>query len=177
MKGTISSTVLLIFGVVASLAQAQNAPAPSPEQKKLGVFVGSWTGEGKMETTPFGKAGVTKSTMNCKWYSGGFHLICDAEDNGPTGKNLGHSIYGYDSDKKQYFTFGVESSGFAGPGEAKVEGSAWTFDGKTTMAGKPLWFRTAVKLASPTEMTWKSEYSEDGKTWKLQGEGKMTRKP
>ncbi len=167
--------VILLFAALN--ASAQTAPTPGPEQKKLGVFLGSWTGEGKMETTPFGKGGVVKSTMTCSWYSGGFHLICNSEDVGPGGKITGHSIYGYNAEKKQYFTFSIDSAGFDGPGTAKVEGSTWTFDGTATMGGKTYWFRSAVKLVSPTEITYNGEYSEDGKTWKLQGQGKLTKKP
>jgi hypothetical protein len=44
------------------------------------------------------------------------------------------------------------------------------------MGGKTYWFRTAVKLVSPNELTYRSEYSEDGKAWKLQSEGKMVMK-
>jgi hypothetical protein len=158
-------------------AQAQTAPpAPGPEAKKLDVFVGTWSGDGKMEATPFGKGGPSTSTMTCAWYAGAYHLICDSEDSGPMGKVKGHSIYGYHTDKKQYITFGIDSTGFGGPGTAKVEGSTWTFDANDTMGGKPIWFRTAVRLTSPKELTWRSEYSEDGKTWKLAGAGKMAKK-
>ena len=52
----------------------------------------------------------------------------------------------------------------------------WTFEGSDTMGGKTYWFRSVVKIVSPTEMTFKSEYSEDGKTWKLSSEGKMIKK-
>ncbi len=176
MKRTPSFALALLL-ITAAAAYAQKPPAPSPELKKLGVFVGSWTGRGKMETTPFSPGGVAQSTMTCGWYHGGYHLVCDAEDSGPVGKNFGHSIYGYDTEKKQYFTYGIESSGFAGPGGARVDGSTWVFDAKTTMTGRPLWYRTAVKISSPTEFSWKSEYSEDGKTWKLLGEGAMAKKP
>ncbi len=176
MMRNISFTIVLLL-IAATAALAQKPPAPSPEVKKLGVFVGSWMGEGKMVTTPFSPGGVAQSTMTCKWYQGGYHLVCDAEDSGPAGKNFGHSIYGYDSEKKQYFTYGIESSGFAGPGGAAVDGSTWMFDAKTAMAGKPVWYRTAIKFASPKELSWKSEYSEDGKTWKPQGEGKLVKKP
>ncbi len=176
MKRKVLFAVVLLL-ITAAVALAQKPQTPGPEQKKLGVFVGSWTGEGKLETTPFTKGGVAQSTMTCKWYQGGYHLVCDAEDSGPAGKNFGHSIYGYDTEKKQYFTFGIESSGFAGPGGVSVNGSTWMFDAKATMAGKPLWYRTGVNFTSPTGISWKSEYSEDGKSWKLLGEGKMLKKP
>ena len=165
---------LMLFALAA---QAQTSPPPpGPEQKKLGAFVGTWTGEGKAETTPFGKGGAVKSTMTCRWFTGGYHLVCDSEDSGPMGVIKGLGVYGYNADKKEYVNFGIDSFGFGGPGTAKVDGAAWTFEGSDTMGGKTYWFRTVVKFASPSEITYKSDYSEDGKTWKPQAEGKMTKK-
>ena len=173
--------ILVAAGLVALFfalaAQAQTTPPPpGPEQKQLGVFVGTWAGEGKMEATPFGKAGTTKGTMTCLWYTGEYQLVCDSEDSGPMGKIKSHSIYGYNVEKKHYFSFGIDSTGFAGPGTAKVDRSSWTFEATDTMAGKTYHFRTVVKLEPPNELAYKSEYSEDGKSWKLAGEGKLTKK-
>ncbi len=166
--------MLMLFALAA---QAQTTPPqPGPEVKKLGVFAGTWTGEGKAETTPFGKGGAVRSTMACRWYTGNFHLVCDSEDSGPMGVVKGLGIYGYDTEKKQYTNYGIDSMGFGGPGTAKLVGNDWTFEGSNTMGGKTFWFRTVVKVVSPTEITFKAEYSEDGKTWKPQAEGKMTKK-
>jgi hypothetical protein len=170
----VASVVILLLAALTALAQT--ASTPSAEQKKFGVFIGSWTGDGRVETTPFGKGGIVKSTMTCSWFTGGFQLVCNSEDVGPMGKISSHSIYGYNAEKKQNFSFSIDSSGFDGPGTAKVDGSTWTFDGTATMGGKTFWFRTVVKLGSPTEITYKGEYSEDGKTWKPQAEGKLTKK-
>lgn len=171
----VASVVMTVLFALAAQAQT-TPPPPGPEHKKLGVFVGTWTGEGKAETTPFGKGGAIKSTMTCGWFTGGYQLVCDSDDSGPMGKIKGHSLYGYNVDKKQYFGFGIDSSGFGGPATTKVDGSTWTFEGNDTMGGKTYWFRTVVRLTSPSEMTFKSDYSEDGKTWKPQAEGKMTKK-
>jgi hypothetical protein len=176
MKRIAIATALMIV-LFALAAKAQTTPPPpGPEQKKLAVFIGTWTGEGKEEATPFSKGGAVKSTMNCGWFTGGYHLVCDSDDSGPTGKIKAHSLYGYDAEKKQYYTFGIESTGYGGPMSAKVDGSTWTFEGSDTVSGKTYWFRTIVKLTSPTELTYKSEYSEDNKTWKPEAEGKMVKK-
>jgi hypothetical protein len=176
MKRIVASfAVMLVLFVLAAQAQT-TPPPPGPEQKQLGAFVGTWTGDVKAETTPFGKGGVIKSTMACKWFSGGYHLICDSEDSGPMGVIKSMAVYGYNADKKQYFSFSIDSSGSGAPGTAKVDGSNWTFEGSDTMGGKTFWFRTAAKLATPSELTFKADYSEDGKTWKPQAEGKMTKK-
>ena len=176
MKRIVIATAVMIV-LFALAAQAQTTPPPpGPEHKKLGVFVGTWTGEGKDETTPFSKGGEVKSSMTCGWFTGGYHLVCDSDDSGPMGKTKGHSIYGYNVEKKQYFSFDIDSVGYGAPGTAKVDGSTWAFEGSDTIGGRAYWFRTVVKLPSPTELTYKSEYSEDGKTWKPNAEGKMTKK-
>ncbi len=171
----LASVVILMLFALAAQAQT-TPPPPSAEQKKLGVFVGTWTGETKAEATPFSKGGAVKSSMTCRWFTGNYHVVCDSEDSGPMGVIKGLGIYGYNAEKKQYFSFGVDSSGFGGPGTAKVSGNDWTFEGNDAMGGKTYWFRTALKVVSPSEMTFKSDYSEDGKTWKPQAEGKMTKK-
>jgi hypothetical protein len=176
MKSVALALALAVVCCSFTASAQSKPPAPSPEQKRLDVFVGTWSGSGKMEKSPFGDEGATTSTMTCAWYTGGYHLVCDSEDSGPMGKLKGHSLYGYHPDKKQYITFGIDSTGFGGAGIAKVDGSNWTFEGNDTVGGKPIWFRTAVRLITPKELTWKSDYSEDGKTWKMMGEGKMTKK-
>ncbi len=170
--------IVFVAGMLffALTAHAQTTPpTPGPEVKRLGVFVGTWTGEGKLEDSPFGKGGLIKSTMTCAWYTGGFHLVCESVDVGPMGTLKAHSVYGYSVDKKQYFDFGIDSTGFGSMGSAKVDGSNWTFEGADTVGGKNVRFHTVVHLSSLTEMTYKSEFSEDGKIWKAMSEGKLTK--
>jgi hypothetical protein len=172
-RAAMAIAVLVLFSAVA---QAQTAPpVPGPEHKRLSVFVGTWTGTGKAETTPFGKGGPVWGTMTCAWFEGGFHLICDSDDTTPGGKMKSHSVYGYDVEKKQYVSFGVDSTGFGGPGTARVEGSTWTFEASAPMGGKTFWFRSVVRLLTSTELTYRSLYSEDGKTWTLMVDGKMVK--
>ncbi|MBZ5500505.1 MAG: DUF1579 domain-containing protein [Acidobacteriia bacterium] len=176
MKRICAASFVMIM-VFALAARAQTTPPPpGPEHKKLSVFVGTWIGEGKAETSPLGKGGVVKNSMKCGWFTGGYHLVCDSEDSGPMGIVKSHGIYGYSAEKKQYFSFGVDSTGFGGPGTARVDGSNWTFEGSDVMGGKTIWFRTVVRLTSSAELSYKSEYSEDGKSWKPQAEGKMAKK-
>ncbi len=73
-------------------------------------------------------------------------------------------------------SFDIDSFGFGSPGTAKVDGSTWTFEGTDVIGGKNIWFRTVVRFTSPSELSLKSGYAEDGRTWKLQSEGKMAKK-
>jgi len=176
MNRVVAACAVVIL-LLAVAAQAQTTPPPpGPEHKKLAVFLGTWAGDGKAELTPFAKGGPTTGTMTCAWYAGGYQLVCDSDDSGPMGRIKSHAIYGYNVAKEQYFSFGIDSSGYGGPGTARVDGSTWTFEGSDTFAGKTYWFRTVVTLTSPAALTYTATYSEDGKTWKPSGEGKMTRK-
>lgn len=174
MKRIAVASALMVM-LSAAAAQAQ-APAPGPEHQKLVVFVGTWTGEGMMEASPFGKGGPTRSTMTCSRFAGGYHLVCDSDDSMPMGEVKAHSVYGYDTEKKQYYSFGIESNGFGGPMTAKVEESDWTFEGNGTMQGKSFWYRTVLRIVSPNELTYSSEYSEDGRTWNVHAMGRMVKK-
>jgi hypothetical protein len=169
----IASVVMMLLFALAAQAQT---PPPGPEHKKLGVWLGNWTGESKDEDSPFGKGGLTKSTSSCTWFSGEYQVVCNGEHSGPAGTTKVLDILGYSVAKKQYFVFFAESTGDSAMIPGKVDGSVWTYETSDTVQGKTYQFRVAFKFASPKEYTFKSEYSEEGKTWKLLGEGKSVKK-
>ena len=169
----IASVVMMLLFALAAQAQT---PPPGPEHKKLGVWIGTWTGEGKDEATPFGKGGAHKSTSSCAWFDGGYQVVCNGEGSGPMGKTKVLDILGYSVAKKQYFVFFAESTGDSAMIPGKVDGSVWTYESSDTVQGKTYQFRVAFKFASPNEYTFKSEYSEDGKNWKLYSEGKSIKR-
>jgi hypothetical protein len=174
MKRTVIASVVMTL-LFALAAQAQTPP-PGPEHKKLGLWLGTWTGEGKDEATPFGKAGTSKSTSSCTWFTGEYQVVCNADYSGTNGKGKALYILGYSMTKKQYFVFFNNSDGDSGMIPGKVDGSVWTFENSDTVGGKTYQFRTVFKFASPDQNSSKSEYSEDGKNWKVSAEGKGTKK-
>jgi hypothetical protein len=177
MKRTVIASVVMML-LVALAAQAQTTPQPpSPEHKKLGVFVGTWTTEVKIEADSPDKGKICKGTNVCTWFTGEYQMICDSEGSGFAGTRKSHSIYGYSAEKKQYFYFSITSAG-EGPVmlTGRVDGSVWTWEFSNTEGDKTIQGRVVVKFASPNEYTVKSEYLEDGKNWILTAQGKAAKK-
>jgi hypothetical protein len=169
----VSVVMMLLFALAA---QAQTTP-PGPEHKKLGVFVGTWTTEAKIEASPFNKGGTSKNTTSCAWYTGEYQVVCDADASGPSGKSKSHMILGYSVERKRYFSFGISSNG-GSPDLllCSFDGSVWTYEGNANRGGKTYQRRYVGKFAPTNEFNYKWEYSEDGKNWKVSSEGKMTKK-
>jgi hypothetical protein len=167
----IAPAVMLLL--VALAAQAQTAP--TPEHKKLGVFIGTWTTEVKIEADSPDKGKTYKGTNVCTWFTGEYQVICDSEGSGFAGTRKSHSIYGYSEEKKQYFYFSITSAGESPLMlTGRVDGSVWTWEFSNTEGDKTIQGRVVVTFASPNEYTVKSEYSEDGKNWILTAEGKAS---
>jgi hypothetical protein len=170
------AVVLVFLMLLFALAAQAQTPPPGPEHKKLGMYVGTWTGENKSEANPFGKGGISKNTRSCAWFTGEYQVVCDVEESGPIGKTKSLEILGYSSEKKQYFLFYITGAGKSGMIPGNVDNSVWTWTWDGVAASKTYHVRLTAKYPSPTERTSKAEYSEDGKNWKLAEEGKMTKK-
>jgi len=174
MKRIIVVSVVMML-LVAIAAQAQTAP--TPEHKKMGVWVGDWTEEGKNEATPYGvMAGTTKGTISCEWFEGEYQVVCNGESSELGGKTKSLFILTYSMEKKQYLGLHMTSSGDFSMPIGKVDGSVWTINDSIAAAGKTYQFRVVFNFASADEYTVRAEYSEDGKNWKLAGEGKGVKK-
>jgi hypothetical protein len=174
MKRIIIASVVMML-LVAIAAQAQTAL--TPEHKKLGVWVGNWTGEGKSEATPFGgKTGIYKHAVSCAWFAGEYQVVCNGESSESTGKSKGLDIFAYSTEKKQYLNFHVTSLGISDLSFGNVDGSVWTFKNSLTAAGKTYQQRVVFNYTSPNECTVKVDYSEDGKNWKPELEVKDVKK-
>ncbi|MCL5745808.1 MAG: DUF1579 domain-containing protein [Acidobacteria bacterium] len=150
-------------------ARAADQPKPGPEQKKLEMFVGSWTYEGAAEATPFWPAGKYRGKMTARMVLRGFFLESRAEDKGETGYIYQNVVLrGYDAVTKTYSTRGFENDGSGFSESMTLNGTTWTSTGtKTDNKGKV--YRTRnVTTFSPDgrSFTEEGEYSADeGKTW------------
>src|SRR5262245_37670224 len=121
------------------IAQAPaSPPAPSPEQKQLQRFVGTWTGKGDMKPGPFGPGGVMNWTETCDWFTGGYSVVCKSDGKGPMGAVKGLSIVGYSSEEKVYTYYGVDSTGFSDMSKGTLKGNVWSFESHGTMGGQPM---------------------------------------
>jgi len=167
-----------LFATAVCLAEEPPAmPQPTEEHKLLAKWVGQWSGEGEMNPGPFGPGGRMTWTEECEWFGGvEFNVVCKSKGEGPMGPMKGLGIIGYDANKQVFTHYGVDSGGWANYAEGTRSGDEWTFQAKEKMGDKVFHSRFKMKLASPTQIDFVWEVSEDGKTWVAMMDGMSTRK-
>ena len=173
-----AAAILLTVCVLASvtLAQApQQPPKPGPEHKRMGYFVGHWTGEADVKASPFGPAGKSTFTEHNEWFPGGFFLVMHAVEKGPMGEGKGLAVLGYNAEEKVYTHHAFNSMGMAESAKGTVQGDTWTWTSEAKMGGKPVKSRFIIKELSPTSYSFKWETSADGRAWSTIMEGKSTK--
>jgi hypothetical protein len=97
-------TVFSMFAmVVAAGAEEPQMPQPTAEHEVLGMWVGTWSGEGEMKPGAFGPGGPMAWKEDCSWFEGAkFHVVCTSEGDSPMGPMKGLGIVGYHPEKKAY---------------------------------------------------------------------------
>ena len=168
MKRTLAVCVVLAVGglQVLSAAMAQQAPAPGPENKKLGYFVGKWTTEGELKASPMGPGGKITSTDTCEWFDGGFAVICRSDGTTPMGPSKSVGIMGYSPEEKVYTYYGLDNTNMAMTSvpHGTVEGDTWTYTDEAMMGGQKIKSRVTIKTLSPDAYTFAMEIQgPDGK--------------
>jgi hypothetical protein len=157
-------TVLCTAG--AGVAAAQGAPAPGPEHKKLGFFVGKWNVEGELKPGPMGPGGKYTASDTCEWFEGGYSVICRSEGKMPTGPARSLGILGYNTEEKVYTYYGVDNTAMTMSTVPKGtrQGDTWTYTDEGMMGGQKIKSRVIIKEVSPTEYTFKMDFQgPDGK--------------
>ena len=170
-------TVLSVAGVQFATAQAPQAPKPTPEQTRLGYFVGKWKAEGEIKPGPMGPGGKMTTTDNCEWFEGQYSVICRSEGTTPMGPTKSMGILGYSTEEKVYTYYGVDNSNMtmASVPRGTVRGDTWTYTDEGMMGGKKVKTRVTIKELSPTEYTFRMEaQGPDGK-WASMMESKNTK--
>ena len=161
----------------AGVAAAQGAPAPGPEHKKLGFFVGKWNVEGELKPGPMGPGGKYTASDTCEWFEGGFAVICRSDGKTPMGAMKSIGILGYSTEEKVYTYYGLDNSGMTMTTVAKgtVAGNKWTYTDQGQMGGQPFKMRVTITEVSPKEQTFLMELQgADGK-WAPLMESKATK--
>lgn len=177
MKRWIVLTAAAAFTAGAALAdQHTEAPKPGPDTRKLEAFAGKWKGESTVQAGPWGPGGKMTSDQECKWFAGGFQLVCTEDGTGFLGKTRGQFALGWSPEDKYYKYMGYDSTGMMGWATGTLAGNVWSWSGEDKMGGKMVKSKYTITLTSPTTQTFKWEASDDGgKTWKTLAEGKSTR--
>jgi len=165
-----------LFGVVTVTPQeAEKPPQPSPEHKKLGVFVGTWNDEAMMNPGPLGFGGRMNLTETCEWFTGGFTVVCYTETFARVGNLKTLTILTYDPEGKNYRLHEFNSVGWSGAAKGTVDGDTWTFDGESKIGGRMVKTRSTIKMSAPDSALMRSEVSVEAGPMTLLMELKGTR--
>jgi hypothetical protein len=148
-------------------------PKPGPEHKALQFFVGTMTGEGKLEpgaNGPGSPATTSKAKHTCKWILENFWLSCDVTDAAKGGMTwMGHMLIGYDLEAKSYRAVGADNMGSAFDLNGKMDGKKFVLESarETTMMGMPVKFRFTFDTTDPKAIKFTDERSLKGGPWQL----------
>jgi hypothetical protein len=175
MKSMISAMVALLVLSAAVAAQAPQARKPGAEQKRIGYFAGTWNFQGEAKPSPMGPGGKINMTESCRWFAGGFHLVCTSKGTGPMGPGTGQSVLAYDAGRKTYTYHAISSLGDAIFVRGNVDGKIWTWTDEVSMEGKPMKIRVTVTEDTPTSYSFKLEASLGDGPMAVMEEGKATK--
>jgi len=175
---TLPIVCALAFGGMVVLGQEAGQPArPSPEHEKMGYFVGTWKVTGEMMENPVMPAGSFETTDNCRWFDGGFAVVCETEGQGPAGKMTGLGIMAYSPEEKVYTYYGLGNDGMAMTSLPKgtVEGNTWTYLDESEMGGMTVKSRWVMEQLSPTSYTFRWEMQGADGSWQTIMKGKSSK--
>jgi hypothetical protein len=168
--------VVSAAGPQFAASQAQEAPKPGPEHKRLGYFVGKWKAEGEVKPGVMGPGGKMTATDTCEWFEGQMSVICHSEGKGPMGPSKSVGILGYNPEEKVYTYYGVDNHmSMSSIPKGKVQGDTWTYTDESMMGGKKMRSRVTIKELSPTEYTFRMEIQGPDGKWMPAMESKNTK--
>jgi hypothetical protein len=175
MKRLATLTIPLVFAAARAMAQGE-MPKPGPEHQAMSVFAGKWSFEGKIEDGPMGPGGPTSFTEACELFEGGFALVCRSEGKNPAGPVKALAVMSYDTEKKAYTYYGVESGMPVFMATGQSDGKTWNWKSSAKMGDQTMDTAVTVVLTSPTSQTFEMKMSTDGgKTWTSVISGKSTK--
>lgn len=156
--------------VISMLGQAAEPQKPGPEQKRLEIWSGKWSYQGKEVETPLGVKGDFKGQSTARMLAGGFVLeIHDVDETPQDGKASDWlTLIWYDVATKGYLRKSFQPSGAVASAPVTVDGNTWTSAGELRDTNGKVWkTRSATTFsADGNSTTTKQEYSPDGgNTW------------
>jgi hypothetical protein len=176
LRIAILALALPSMSAISLLAQGPAAALqPSPENKRLSAFLGTWKDEAEMKPGPFGPGGKMSLTETCDWFAGGFSLVCHTDSTGFMGNIKTLTVLNYDAVEKAYTLFELNSVGHTNSAKGILEADTWTFTGESRIGGKLIKNRTTIKMTAPDIAQMKTEVSIDEGPWTLVMELKGTR--
>jgi uncharacterized protein DUF1579 len=139
---------------------------PSPEQKKMGVFLGRWHTTGEVAATESDSAAEVDSIDTYEWYPGEFFIVHHADSRVGGSQIKSIEIIGYDPERQRYVASFFDSTGGSGIEELRLHGNTWTWRGSNVMGVKE---HRCIAVVSDDGQTIKArhEKSDDGQNWML----------
>ena len=174
----LTATMLALSSGIALAQAPAGPPKPGPEHQRLGYFVGTWHGEAEVKPNPFMPAGKITSDDTCRWFEGGFAVVCDSTGTSPMGPTKSIGIMGYSTEEKVYTYAGVDNSPMTMTSVPRgtVHGGSWVYEDESKMGGKVVKSRYLINEKSPNAYTFKWEMMGEKGAWQTIVEGTSTKK-
>jgi hypothetical protein len=140
-------------------------PKPNENHARLQKLAGTWAGEEKMNPSPWGPGATAVGRYTCRLDIDGFFLLQDyvQEKNGKISYR-GHGIFGYDTERKEFTWYWVDSFGMVPVAPSRGH---WT--GNTLVLEHPQGDRRGrytYQFSGDNAFSFKIENSQDGgKVW------------
>jgi hypothetical protein len=164
--------MIVVMGIamllVAVALQSQTpAPKPGPEQKKLGVWAGTWAMQGEGKDSPNGPSYKLDWSWQGRWLPEGFFLEIRGSWKSQGGIDQYLEVLGYDAVRKTHFGHVFHNNGNLeiytstfNDRSCMENGTTYSLDGKTTKWRNAWNFSPDLMSASG-----KGETETDGKWW------------
>ena len=151
-------------------------PKPGAEHQKLAALAGRWSGEEKLESSPWDpKPGTAMGHLETRVALGGFYVISDyrqERDGQPTYE--GHGVYAYDPQERVFTMAWADSmSPVVGIAKGRWEGNTLTFQNQTPMGGHA---RYTYVFEGPERITFRLEHTQEGQDFQLFMEGRYRKR-
>ena len=151
-------------------------PQVTDQHRKLSALAGTWSGQEKMNPSPWDAAGGTATAkIQTRVDLDGFYVTTDyvQERNGQVSYR-GHGVFGYDPAEKCYTMHWFDSMGMpcSTPARGKWEGNSLTFEQRSPMGHA----RYLYTFEKDGQYKFAIQNSQDGKQWATFMEGTYTRK-
>jgi hypothetical protein len=141
-------------------------PVVTDEHRKLHVFAGSWVGDETLAPSPWGAGGPAVGKYAGRIECDGFFVSQDyIEEKDGKVSYRGHGVFGYDTAKKKYSWYWVDSMGSV---PAETSWGSWEGDRLQFTSSSPMGLgRYTFELSGRDKYSFKIENSFDGGgSWK-----------
>ena len=157
----------------------QGMPKPGAEHQKLAALAGRWSGEEKLEPSPWDpKPSTATGHLETRVALGGFFVITEyRQERAGNTTYEGHGVYGYDPQERVYTMGWADSmTPVVGVAKGRWEGNTLTFTNETPRSPAGGYGRYTYVFEGPERITFRLEHSQDGQDFQLFMEGRYRKR-